>query len=57
MYENIESLINAEKVTGCDFLGIKKELFRRHYDQYSAFKDSVISSFEYQINVNVHGKS
>ncbi len=57
MCENIESLINAEKVTGCDFLGIKKELFRRHYDQYSAFKDSVISSFEYQINVNVHGKS
>lgn len=52
----IESLITSSKVFGCDFLGVKKELYRRHYGKYSIYKDDILNSLGFSITVNVYGE-
>ena len=54
--ENIKSLIEKEKQTGCDFLKIKEKLYRRNFGEYSRYKDNFLSAFNYTINVNVEGQ-
>lgn len=52
---DIESLITAEKESGCDFLKIKEKLYRHHYDEYSLYKDDFMN-FDYTIKVKVEGQ-
>ncbi|MBR5388274.1 MAG: hypothetical protein IK147_02255 [Clostridia bacterium] len=56
IYGYIESLIEVSKSLGCDFLGVKKELYRRHYGKYSVYKDDILNTMRYSIKVNVHGE-
>ncbi len=49
---NIQSLLEKYKQTGCDFLGLDKLLYRYNHKYYEQFKDK-LTSLEYFINVNV----
>lgn len=52
----IEELIRVEMNTGCDFLGIKKELYRKHYSFYPRYKDTFTDEMNYNVTVNFSGQ-
>ena len=52
----IEELILTEMATKCDFLGIKKELYRKHYSYYSVYKDDFLENMTYDVNVDFTGQ-
>lgn len=52
----IEDLIRTEITTGCDFLDIKKELYRKHYSYYHVYKDNFLENLTYSVNVNFSGQ-
>jgi len=52
----IKELIETEKQTECDFLRIKRELFRKNYKYYAMFKDSYLSHLTENITVTVTGQ-
>lgn len=54
--ERIEDLIRTEIQTGCDFLGIKKELYRKHNSYYSRFKDDFTENLTFNVVVNFSGQ-
>ena len=53
---DIKELIETEKQTGCDFLRIKRELFRKNYKYYAKFKDSYLSHLTENVRVTVTGQ-
>ena len=54
--ERITDLIRTEKETGCDFLDIKKELYRKHHSYYAIYKDNYLDNLTYNISVNFSGQ-
>lgn len=52
----IKELIETEKQTECDFLRIKRELFRKNYKYFARFKDSYLSHLTENITVTVTGQ-
>nr|MBO4517966.1 hypothetical protein [Clostridia bacterium] len=54
--ERITDLIRTEIETGCDFLDIKKELYRKHYSYYSTYKNNFIENLNYSVSVNFTGQ-
>lgn len=50
--ENLTTMMEKYKQTGCDFLGLDKLLYRYNHKYYEQFKDK-LTSLEYFINVNV----
>lgn len=52
----IEDLIRTEIQTKCDFLDIKKELYRKHNSFYAAFKDSFTENLTFNVAVNFTGQ-
>ena len=54
--ENIENLVQKEKIYGCDFLKIKEKLYRYNNKQYSKFKDNFADKFTADITVSVSGQ-
>lgn len=54
--EGISKLVDKEKQTGCDFLGLKKRLFRFNFVEYSRYKDNYLDILNTNINVNVSGQ-
>ena len=54
--ERITDLIRTEKETGCDFLDVKKELYRKHHSYYSTYKDNFIENLSYSVSVNFSGQ-
>ncbi|MDY6367505.1 MAG: Ger(x)C family spore germination C-terminal domain-containing protein [Clostridia bacterium] len=53
---DVTALFEMQKSTGCDFLKLKEKLYRRLNGKYSLFKDSIVSNFDYTINVVVEGQ-
>ena len=53
----IQTLIDTSKETGCDFLKIKEKLYRFHNKQYSRFNDDFLSKVKTSFNINVHGQT
>lgn len=53
---DINELIQTEKQTGCDFLRIKRELFRKNYKYYAKFKDSYLNHITENVRVTVTGQ-
>ncbi|MBQ6727388.1 MAG: hypothetical protein IJQ87_00405 [Clostridia bacterium] len=54
--ERITDLIRTEKETGCDFLDVKKELYRKHHSYYYVYKDNFIENMSYSVSVNFSGQ-
>lgn len=54
--EKINELITLTKNTGCDFLQIKKKLYRNNYEYYARYKDNYLSVLKTDISVNVTGQ-
>ena len=54
--ERITELIRTEIETGCDFLDIKKELYRKHYSYYSTYKNNFTENLNYSVKVNFTGQ-
>lgn len=54
--ERITDLIRTEKETGCDFLDVKKELYRKHHSYYYVYKDNFIENLSYSVSVNFSGQ-
>ena len=52
----LEELIRTEIATNCDFLDIKKELYRKHHEFYATFKDSYLENLNYSVTVNFSGQ-
>ncbi len=52
----LESLVQKEIDTGCDFLKIKEKLYRFNHKQYSRYKDSFLSQIKSSITVKVSGQ-
>lgn len=52
----IKELIETEKQTGCDFLRIKRELFRKNHKYFAMFKDSYLTRLTEKITVTVTGQ-
>ena len=55
--EDIESMIQTSRRTGCDFLKIKEKLYRHNYKQYSRYKDNFLSAVKTHVSVSVYGQS
>ena len=53
---DLKELIETEKQTGCDFLRIKRELFRKNYKYYAKFKDSYLNNITENVKVTVTGQ-
>lgn len=51
--QNLTELLETEKQTGCDFLNLKQKLYRKHYKEYTRYKDNFLSVMTYEVNVNV----
>ena len=54
--ERIQDLIRTEIETKCDFLGIKKELYRKHNSFYSKYKDNFTENLDCKVEVNFSGQ-
>ena len=54
--ERINELIRTEIETKCDFLGIKKELYRKHNSFYAEFKDNFTENLDFTVNVTFSGQ-
>lgn len=54
--ERITDLIRTEIQTKCDFLNVKKELYRKHHSYYDLFKDNFTDYLEFSVNVNITGQ-
>lgn len=54
--ERIQDLIRTEIETKCDFLGIKKELYRKHNSFYSKYKDNFTENLDFSVTVNFSGQ-
>lgn len=54
--ERIQDLIRTEIETKCDFLGIKKELYRKHNSFYSKYKDNFTENLDFKVEVNFSGQ-
>ncbi len=52
----ITELIDISKSTGCDFLHIKKKLYRYNYDRYAQYKDNYLSVMKTDVSVTVTGQ-
>ena len=52
----INDLIRTEIETKCDFLGIKKELYRKHNSFYAKFKDNFTENLDFTVNVTFSGQ-
>ena len=53
--DNIEELIEIEKLTECDLLKINQRLYRYHNEQYSQIKDDFYSNLTSEVKVKVRG--
>lgn len=51
-----ESLIQKQKLSGCDFLKIKEKLYRYNHSKYSLFKDNFNSQFNTNFSITVSGQ-
>lgn len=56
IYSWIESLIETEKQTACDFLKIKQEIYRKNHKYYNAYKDTFLTQLTPNITVKVSGQ-
>ena len=54
--ESIEDLIRTEIQTGCDILGIKKELYKKHNSWYKLYKDDYLQRLTYDVKVTFSGQ-
>lgn len=54
--KNIEEIIGIQKQTGCDVLGVKKQLYRKRYKLYGELKDDYLNSVNSTVNVKFSGK-
>ncbi len=54
--ERINNLILTEIQTKCDFLDIKKELYRKHHSFYDKYKDNFTEKLTYNVTVNFSGQ-
>lgn len=54
--DRINELIRTEIETKCDFLGIKKELYRKHNSFYAKFKDNFTENLDFTVNVTFSGQ-
>ncbi|MBO4251950.1 MAG: hypothetical protein J5911_04760 [Clostridia bacterium] len=52
----IEDLIRTAKTTKCDFLDIKKELYRKHYSFYHIYKNDYLERLTFTVKVNFSGQ-
>ena len=52
----ITDMFETCRQTGCDFLSIKEKLYRRHYKQYSKYKDNYLSVMKLNLSVSVTGQ-
>lgn len=50
------SLIQKQKVSGCDFLKVKEKLYRYNHSRYSLYKDNFVSEFKPNISITVSGQ-
>ncbi len=54
--DEIKTLIETEKRTGCDFLKIKQQLYRYNYKFYPQYKDNFLENMKEHITVNVYSQ-
>lgn len=54
--DRINELIRTEIETKCDFLDIKKELYRKHNSFYAKFKDNFTENLDFTVNVTFFGQ-
>ena len=54
--QRTQKLFNIQTDTGCDFLGLKKQLYRYHYSYYSRYKDNFNDLITANISVKVNGQ-
>ena len=51
--ERFEKLVEISVNTDCDFLGVKKQLFKKNYKYYEAFKNDVLQRMEVEYKIDV----
>lgn len=56
LYERVNNLFEIQKQSGCDFLGVKKMLYRYYYNLYSQYKDNYLSVLKPLITINLSGQ-
>ncbi len=56
LYNDINSLIEVSKTSGCDFLRVNDLLYRYCHKYYPVYKDSYLSVFTPKISVSVSGQ-
>lgn len=54
--QKIYELIETEKQTGCDFLNIKQEIYKKNFKFYNTYKDNFLSQLKLDVKVNVYGQ-
>ena len=52
----ITELIRTEIATGCDFLGVKKDIYRHHHGFYDTFAESFLENLDYNVSVTFSGQ-
>lgn len=52
----VAGLLETQKQTDCDFLRIKRDIFRNHYGYYATYKDNYVSLLKTEINVKIEGQ-
>ena len=56
LLEQVAKLYQAQVDTGCDFLGIKKMLYRYHFKDYARYKDNYLTIAKPTFKVTVSGQ-
>jgi Ger(x)C family germination protein len=51
--EKFDGIVQVMKREDCDFLGIKKLLYRLHYKYYDTFKDTLFDEMKVEYNVKI----
>ena len=54
--KRIEDLIRTEIQTKCDFLDVKKELYRKHHSFYEKYKDNFTENLDFSVTANFSGQ-